>query len=176
LWPEHSLDWELLIQRPLWFLLLSILWLPLAYAFDAHDLRVAGRLSTTAPAVLKAGAITAVVYLLIPYLPPALPSSRLSLFAFILLVFIFLLAGRGLYVLALAQPYFGRRALIIGAGWAGRTMVTGRQGDTRTRTRSYSPLLPLTLSPPLPLSLSGVRWTAWSKAWRSSPCRCCTSN
>lgn len=30
-------------------------------------------------------------------------------------------AGRGLYVLALAQPHFRRRALIAGAGWAGRT-------------------------------------------------------
>jgi lipopolysaccharide/colanic/teichoic acid biosynthesis glycosyltransferase len=121
--PEHSLDWELLIQRPLWFLLLSALWLPLAHAFDAYDLRVAGRFRTAAPAVLKAGVITAVVYLLIPYLPPALPTSRFSLFAFPLSILILLLAGRGLYALALAQPLFQRRALIIGAGWAGRTIA-----------------------------------------------------
>jgi len=121
--PEHNLNWELIVQRPLWFLLLSVLWLPFAYAFDAYDLRVAGRLSTAAPAVLKAGAITVGVYLLIPYLPPALPPSRLALFAFLLFTFILLVAGRGLYVLALAQPFFHRRALVIGAGWAGRTVA-----------------------------------------------------
>ncbi len=34
-----------------------------------------------------------------------------------------LLVGRGLYVLALGQPLFCRRALIIGAGWAGQTIA-----------------------------------------------------
>jgi len=121
--PEHSLDWRLVIERPLWFLLLSVLWLPLAYAFDAYDLRVAGRLSTAALAVFKAGLLAAVIYLLIPFLTPALPSSRLALGAFPVLVIILLLAGRGLYVLALVQPLFHRRALIIGAGWAGRTIA-----------------------------------------------------
>jgi exopolysaccharide biosynthesis polyprenyl glycosylphosphotransferase len=120
---EHGPDLGPLLRRPLWFLLLSALWLPLAHAFDAYDLRVAGRFRTAAPAVLKAGVITAVVYLLIPYLPPALPTSRFSLFAFPFSVLTLLLAGRGLYTLALAQPLFQRRALIIGAGWAGRTIA-----------------------------------------------------
>ena len=121
--PEHSLDWRLVIERPLWFLLLSVLWLPLAYAFDAYDLRVAGRLSTAALAVFKAGLLAAIIYLLIPFLTPALPSSRLALGAFPVLVIILLLAGRGLHILALVQPLFHRRALIIGAGWAGHTIT-----------------------------------------------------
>lgn len=62
---------------------MSLLWLPLAYAFDAYDLRVAARFSTPAPAMLKAGAITAGVYPLIPYLPPALPPSSIVLKAFL---------------------------------------------------------------------------------------------
>ena len=121
--PGYSLDWRLLIQHPLWFLLLSILWFPLACAFDAYDLRVAGRMSTAAMAVLKAGLLTALIYLLIPFLTPMLPTRRLALVAFPLLVIALLLVGRGLYVLALAQPLFHRRALIIGAGWAGRTIA-----------------------------------------------------
>jgi len=119
----RGLDLEVLLQRPLWFLLLSTLWLPLAHAFDAYDLRVAGRLRTAAPAVLKAGAVTCAIYLLIPYLPPALPASRLSLFSFFLFTFSLLLTGRGLYTLALTQPLFQRKALIIEAGWAGRTIA-----------------------------------------------------
>jgi exopolysaccharide biosynthesis polyprenyl glycosylphosphotransferase len=121
--PEHNLDWRLVIEHPLWFLLLSMLWLSLAYAFDAYDLWVASRPSTAAPAVLKAGLLTALVYLLIPFLTPALPSSRLALGAFPMLVIVLLLAERGLYVLAAVQPFFHRRALIIGAGWAGRTIA-----------------------------------------------------
>ncbi|MFB0535399.1 MAG: sugar transferase [Anaerolineae bacterium] len=121
--PEYSLDWRLVARRPFWFLLLSILWLPLAYAFDAYDLRLAGRFSMAAPAVLKAGLLTVLIYLLTPFLTPVLPARRLALAAFALLVIALLLAGRGLYVLALAQPFFHRRALIIGAGWAGRTVA-----------------------------------------------------
>jgi len=121
--PGQSLDWNLLVSHPIWFLSLSLLWLPLAYAFDAYDLRVAGRMSTAAPAVLKAGLLTALIYLLIPFLTPTLPPSRLALGAFPLLVIALLLAGRGLYVLALAQPFFQRHTLIIGAGWAGRANV-----------------------------------------------------
>jgi len=121
--PEHSLDWRLLIQHPLWLLVLSILWLPLAYAFDAYDLRVAGRMSTAALAVLEAGLLTAIIYLLIPFLTPMLPTRRLALAAFPLLVVVLLLAGRGLYILVLGQRLFHRRALIIGAGWAGRTIA-----------------------------------------------------
>lgn len=80
--PEHGLAWRLLSQHPLWCLLLSLPWLPLAYAFDAYDLRVAGRFSTAAPAMLRAGAITAGVYLLIPYLPPVLPPLPFCPFRF----------------------------------------------------------------------------------------------
>jgi len=123
LWLKRGLDWELLTQHPFWFLLLSILWLPLAHVFDVYDLRVASRFHTAAPAVFKAAAITCVIYLLIPYLPPALPTSRLSLFSFFFFTFFLLLAGRSLYLLILAQPFFHRRVLIIGADWAGRLIA-----------------------------------------------------
>ncbi|MCL6622947.1 MAG: sugar transferase [Syntrophobacterales bacterium] len=121
--PEYRLDWGLLIRHPHWFLLLSALWLPLAHVFDAYNLRVTGRFATSAPAVLKAGAITCAIYLLIPYLSPALPTSRFSLFSFFLFAFFLLLAVRGLYTLSLAQPLFHQRAIILGAGWAGRTIA-----------------------------------------------------
>jgi len=118
---RRDLGW--LLDRPLWFFLLSLLWLPLAWAFDVYDLRVAGRFSTAALAVLKAGLSTAVLYLLVPFVTPPLPSSRLALFSFPFLLLALLTAGRGLYVLVLSQPVFCRRVLVIGAGWAGRTIA-----------------------------------------------------
>lgn len=122
---------DLLRDNPWWFVILSLLWLPLAYAVDAYDLRVSRRLSTAAVAVLKAGILTALVYQLIPVLTPPLPHSRLGLAMLPLLVVALLLVGRGLYVVALVQPLFNRRALVVGAGWAGSTIakVLDEHGD-----------------------------------------------
>jgi len=129
--PGYGLDGTLVLRHPFWFLLLSLLWLLIAQTFDAYDPRVAGRFSSSARAVLQAGLITVGVYLLIPYVTPPLPTSRSSLLAFPLITMGALLASRGLYRAVLTQPALCRRALIIGAGWAGRTIAEAlaEQGD-----------------------------------------------
>ncbi len=121
--PQYGLEVGLIGRRPLWFLVLSLLWLLWAYAFDAYDLRVAGQFKSSAAAVLRAGLVTAGAYLLIPYITPPLPTSRSALLAFPFLLLAMLLAGRGLYRLVLTRPAFHRRVLIVGAGWAGRTLA-----------------------------------------------------
>ncbi len=121
--PEYTSRWKLIIEYPLWFIILMILWLPLAYAFDAYDLRIAGKLSKIVPALLKTAFISCGIYLLIPYLTPALPASRFVLLSFFVFTFIFLLAGRILYLLILTQPFFNRRALIVGTGSTARTIA-----------------------------------------------------
>jgi FlaA1/EpsC-like NDP-sugar epimerase len=126
--PGYGLDGTLVLRHPFWFLLLSLLWLLIAQTFDAYDLRVAGRFSSSALAVLKAGLITVGVYLLIPYVTPPLPTSRSSLLAFPLITVGALLAGRGLYRVVLTQPALCRRTLISGAGWAGRTIAQALAG------------------------------------------------
>lgn len=113
----------LIFQHPLWFLLLSALWFLVAEAFDAYDIQVAGRFATSAPVVLKTALLTSVVYMLIPYFTPTLPGSRRWLFAFPLLMMGLVTVGRGVYALAFEQPMFQRRALIVGAGWAGCTIA-----------------------------------------------------
>ena len=121
--PGYGLEGTLVLRHPLWFFLLSLLWLLIAQTFDAYDLRVVGRFTSSAVAVLKAGLITTGVYLLIPYVTPPLPTSRSALLAFPLIIVGALVAGRGLYRVVLTQPAFCRRALIIGAGWAGCTIA-----------------------------------------------------
>ncbi|MEM4202781.1 MAG: hypothetical protein QXS54_01795, partial [Candidatus Methanomethylicaceae archaeon] len=121
--PEYSLDKALLLQHPMWFLVLSGLWMLIAQAFDAYDLRVARRFSSSALAVLKAGLVTCGIYLLIPYITPSLPVSRSALLVFPLFAVGALVVTRGLYRVALSQPALCRRMLIIGAGWAGRTIA-----------------------------------------------------
>ncbi len=121
--PEYGHAWPRSALRPEWFILLSGLWLLLAHVSDAYNLRVAGRLSTAAAAVAKAGLLTAIAFDCLPLLTPSLPASRLALVAFPLLAVGLLVAGRSIYVLALTRPPFQRRALIVGAGWAGRTLA-----------------------------------------------------
>jgi len=120
---EYQLSWELLWQNPQWFLLLSVLWIFIAFAFDAYDLRIAGKFLTTFKAVLKAGLITSAIYLLIPYIPPALPTSRFLLFLFLILILGFLLAGRLFYLRILSHPFFNRQSIIIGTGVRAHTIA-----------------------------------------------------
>ena len=121
--PGYGLEGTLVLRHPLWFLLLSLLWMLIAQTFDAYDPRVVAKFSSSARSVLQAGLITAGVYLLIPYVTPPLPTSRSALLAFPLFAVGALLAGRGFYRVVMTQPALRRRALIIGAGWAGRTIA-----------------------------------------------------
>jgi exopolysaccharide biosynthesis polyprenyl glycosylphosphotransferase len=121
--PEYPLALRLIVQHSLWFILLSIIWFPIAFAFDVYDLKISGRLSTNARALFKASVVTIGLYLIIPYVTPALPGSRFTLFSFFIFTLGFLLAGRILYLLALAQPFFNHRALIIGTGPTASTIA-----------------------------------------------------
>lgn len=121
--PAYVFDLALVIRRPLWFFVITAIWFPVARALDAYELHIAGELPLAALAVAKAGLLTTVIYLLIPFLTPPLPTARWQLFALPLLTMAFASAGRALYVLAWGQPAFRRRLLIVGAGWAGRTIA-----------------------------------------------------
>lgn len=137
--PDMDASVALITDNPGWFLLLFALWLPLAYTFDAYDLKVAGHLSHSFMPVLKAGAITTGIYNLVPFLAPALPPNRSSLFGAFLLPVAAALVGRGLYSAVFARPAFQRRVLIIGAGWAGSTLAGAldRHGDSTYRVIGF---------------------------------------
>jgi lipopolysaccharide/colanic/teichoic acid biosynthesis glycosyltransferase len=133
-------DWRHVLDHPMWFVTLTALWLPLAYVFDAYDLRGASRISTAARAVLSAGLPAALICVLVfPSIPPASSSWLASVVVLPLLVGSALLCVRALYVTMLVQPAFDRRALIIGAGWAGRTIAQALadHGDGTLRTVGF---------------------------------------
>jgi len=73
------------------------------------------------------------VYLLIPYLTPPLPESRSGVLLLPALATLGVVAWRVLYAQVLFQPAFHLRALVVGAGWAGRTLVRalGETGEDR---------------------------------------------
>ncbi|HKV44639.1 MAG TPA: hypothetical protein VJT32_08200, partial [bacterium] len=121
--PHPTVDPMLVTRHPYWFLILSGLWLVTGHAFDVYELRVAGRFAASAPGVIKAAVLAAVIYLVIPYITPPLPTSRWTLASFPCFLIAGLLLGRGIYSWAIPMPLYERRTLIIGAGWAGRAIA-----------------------------------------------------
>ena len=127
-------DLWMIVRQPWWFVVLTLLWFVAAQTFDSYDPRIIGLWPESPIAAMKAGAFTAIVYLLIPRLTPPLPASRIALLSFPLLVVALLFAGRALSLLAFPKPLFQRRALILGVGSAAQTVA---QLLTDARDRSY---------------------------------------
>jgi exopolysaccharide biosynthesis polyprenyl glycosylphosphotransferase len=121
--PEYRLDPGLIFKRPHWFLILLALWFPLAYAFDCYDPKILGRFSETAKARIKTGLVASLIYLLIPFLTPTLPSSRLLFLSLPLFLVVLTVAVSGIYDLAHGRPFFLQRTLVIGAGRAGKEIA-----------------------------------------------------
>ncbi len=123
LYPEYRFGWRLAAEHPSWFLNLNILWFLFAYAFDAYDLRTAGRMASAAHSVIKPAVLATVIYMLVPLGTPPFPPSLLRLTLFPTLLIGLLLAGRAFYALVLRRAFFRRRAVIVGAGQAGRAIL-----------------------------------------------------
>lgn len=129
---DYLLSWTLLGQNPEWFLLLNVLWFSLGHLFQVYDIERAGQPQTAYVPVLSAGLLAVVVFNAIPYIPPSLPTSRQPLFLTILLPLFFQFVGRSVYLLIFAQARFRRRLIILGAGWAGRTIYRALHEHART--------------------------------------------
>lgn len=120
--PDYIFSVSLILDHPDWFILLNGLWFFVGYLFQVYDLERAGKPNTAFPNVLGAGLISQIIYNAIPYLTPVLPPSRQPLFLVILIPTATLLIGRIFYLVVIAQPQFRRRMIIVGAGWAGKTI------------------------------------------------------
>ncbi|MDR7586490.1 MAG: hypothetical protein QN158_13020, partial [Armatimonadota bacterium] len=110
-------------ERPVWFLLLLALWTAAAFLFGAYDLRRASQVRSSVPHTAALSLAVAALYLAVPLVTPALHTSRLTAASFILATVGLVGVGRTAYALLVAQPVFRQRAVIVGAGWAGRALV-----------------------------------------------------
>jgi exopolysaccharide biosynthesis polyprenyl glycosylphosphotransferase len=110
-------------QELTWYIVLTGLWFLIGSLFEVYDLALAASVPHSLKAAWAATALTILIYIFIPYVTPSFPIRRLEAFLFLL----FALGGIGLwraaYALILVQPNFHQRALVIGAGWSGRTVV-----------------------------------------------------
>lgn len=123
-WRFHlPMGWQTVAMHPVWFGLLLGLWSVCAPLLGAYDLRRAARIPTGVAGGIAVAALVSGIYLLVPYITPPLHTSRLTAGGFVALTVGLVALGRTAYAGLLVHPAFRRRAIVVGAGWAGRTLV-----------------------------------------------------
>jgi exopolysaccharide biosynthesis polyprenyl glycosylphosphotransferase len=120
--PDYDLNWKLVIDNPVWFLLLNGLWFFWGYLFQIFNLEKACRVATALFPIVSVGFLTLGTFILVPYLPPSLPPSRSPLFITLIAPVVGLLLGRTVFLLVFGRAVFRQKVLILGAGGAGRTI------------------------------------------------------
>lgn len=118
----HEMTAAMLLAPYKWYLTLVVVWSVVALFFDIYDL---ARSASTFAIVRNSSAAaltTVLVYSLIPSLTPPL-LSRTQIFVFAGLAWLGIVAWRVAYSQLFIQPHFRQRALVVGAGWAGRTLA-----------------------------------------------------
>lgn len=100
------------VQMPVWYGVLTGVWLAVAFLLSSYDLRRAARLKAGA----ATGLLASVICLLTPYVTPPLPSSRFILFVSLVAMIVSVTTGRAFYTTTRVAPALGRRALVVGAG------------------------------------------------------------
>lgn len=112
-----------IVLYPVWFAMLTILWLVIASAGGSYDVKRAAQLTTSAFSIVKALLVTAAFYACLSVLFPSLLTTPSSILLIGALAAGPLVLWRIGYATFLVQPNFQRRAVIAGAGRAGRTIA-----------------------------------------------------
>lgn len=109
-----------------WYVTLTVVWFVLALFFDLYDLARAASTTAIVRSTSAAVVITVLIYTFIPRLTPPL-MSRTAVFLFAGLAWLTVVGWRVIYAQLFVQPWFKQRALVVGAGWAGRTLAEALQ-------------------------------------------------
>jgi exopolysaccharide biosynthesis polyprenyl glycosylphosphotransferase len=112
---------SLLSSQFQWFLLLSALWLFFGFINGLYDLRIVIEFGATSRALFKTFFLALIVYLVIFFALTDLPRGIVLYHGVISVVLI--AAWRAAYIQVAPRAPFRRRALIVGAGNAGKTIA-----------------------------------------------------
>lgn len=115
---------EFLVSQWFWFFLLSALWVVFGYLGGLYNLQTLGSFNATATAVIRTTVLVILAYLAIYFI--ALPNSlpRLVVFYHGAATILLIALWRSAYRAAASRTPFRRRVLIVGAGWAGKTIAS----------------------------------------------------
>ncbi|MBI2304189.1 MAG: sugar transferase [Chloroflexi bacterium] len=116
-------DPDFLIGRIHWFFLGSVVYLFLAHANDGYDSKVSARHRDTLIMLLKTSLQMLLGYTVVYFFFPPTMLPRHVPFLFIAISLTLIAMWRAFYLRMLVGPSFRRRALVVGAGWAGQTIA-----------------------------------------------------
>jgi exopolysaccharide biosynthesis polyprenyl glycosylphosphotransferase len=110
-----------------WFVTLLVVWWLVATLLECYDLARAASGPYSMLSAAGAVALTVAIYVWIPVLTPPLLSRKLVL-VFGLMAVGGVMVWRGLYAVLFVQPSFHQKALVFGAGEAGRALIKELKG------------------------------------------------
>lgn len=113
---------ENILGNSKWFLVLTVVWYGCAVFFNCYDLARSASTFVSIRSVTLAAIATILIYTFIPYLTLPLISRGL-IFYFALMLIASVVTWRIIYARVFVQPWFQQRALVVGAGNAGRALA-----------------------------------------------------
>jgi exopolysaccharide biosynthesis polyprenyl glycosylphosphotransferase len=116
--PSHDFSY-----RYSWSISLIITWFLFAFLFECYAFANSANIRRAVVRIGSAAVMTSAVYLMIPYVTPSLPTSRLEVLTFPVILLVSLAAWRIIYAKVLVAPHFQQQALIVGTGPVGRTLA-----------------------------------------------------
>lgn len=125
LWTDWADDiglWRLFLGNVKWLVSLTAIWWVVMAIMDGYDLIRAASAPHSIILTVLAVLITVGIYQLVPIVTPPLATRGLS-FSFALLSALSVGLWRGIYATLFVQPGFESRALVLGAGRAGRAVA-----------------------------------------------------
>jgi exopolysaccharide biosynthesis polyprenyl glycosylphosphotransferase len=124
-WRDYRLSFspEFILSQAHWFLILMALWLLSASLNDFYDLKLAANLRSMWLALLRITALIVLIYAAVYFLLPRQKLPRGIVLYHGVATFALVGTWRTLYSVLFGRPFFRRRAMVIGAGQAGHTIV-----------------------------------------------------
>ncbi|BAO55757.1 exopolysaccharide biosynthesis polyprenyl glycosylphosphotransferase [Nonlabens marinus] len=96
-----------------WSVMLGFYIFFFANVFELYDLKKASRINSTLRSVTYTASLTALAYLLTPYLTPTLPDNRLQILYFFVTITGSLMIWRAIYIKLFASSRFNKRIIIV---------------------------------------------------------------
>ncbi len=119
-----------------WFFTLTAVWIGSAVFFDCYSLARSANAFAILRNILLAALVAMLMYTLIPVLTPPLQSRGL-IFWLVLFTAGSLTTWRVIYATVFVQPWFQQRALVVGAGQAGRALAAALAAAPTTAPNPY---------------------------------------
>jgi exopolysaccharide biosynthesis polyprenyl glycosylphosphotransferase len=121
--PRLSFSLPFILSQTHWFLILTALWLLSASLNDFYNLRLAADLRSVWLILLRITTLVFLIYVAVYFLSPRQSLPRGIVLYHCAATFGLVGIWRTIYAVLLGHPFFQRRAIVIGAGQAGRTIV-----------------------------------------------------